>query len=270
MGIKVLAVTDHDIRPPDYIDGEEICEYAKSKGVTILKGIEISCETEIDDVHIVCFGCDWKDRYFDDLEKSVVQSKVEGYRALVEKLSENGVEISWEEILDNNGNPILEEQIQKKMIFEALARKDFAKDWSAAKLAVKNSPDYQIKRRKPNPRDAIREAKRTGGVSILAHPFLINDPRINREEYIESLIEAGLNGIEASYTYDKTSYGGSETKEQIEKYIRQKYSGRLEIISGGSDYHADYKKGVINPREIGECGVSEEYFNSNPVLQSLI
>ena len=68
------------------------------------------------------------------------------------------------------------------------------------------------------------------------------------------------NGIEASYTYDKTSYGGTMTKDEIKKEVIERYAGRGLIISGGSDYHADGKKGVKNPREIGECGITREDF----------
>ena len=42
------------------------------------------------------------------------------------------------------------------------------------------------------------------------------------------------------------------------------------MISGGSDYHADGKKGVANPRELGEGGVSFDYFRANPLLSALI
>ena len=40
----------------------------------------------------------------------------------------------------------------------------------------------------------------------------------------------------------------------------ERYADRGLIISGGSDYHADGKKGVKNPREIGECGITREDF----------
>ena len=40
----------------------------------------------------------------------------------------------------------------------------------------------------------------------------------------------------------------------------ERYAGRGLIISGGSDYHADGKKGGKNPREIGECGITREDF----------
>ncbi|MFQ8897944.1 MAG: PHP domain-containing protein [[Clostridium] scindens] len=63
-GMKVIAITDHDIRPVKTIDGMDAVEYAASKGVVLLRGIEISCQTTVEDCHIVCFGCDWNDPFF--------------------------------------------------------------------------------------------------------------------------------------------------------------------------------------------------------------
>ena len=46
-------------------------EYACSKGLMLLPGIEISCETTAEDCHIVCLGCDWEDPFFTELEQAV-------------------------------------------------------------------------------------------------------------------------------------------------------------------------------------------------------
>ena len=278
-GVKVCAITDHDVVPPKTvtIDGVErdIQEWAKEQGVDLLLGSEISCETYIDDTHLVLFGCDWDDPYFKELDQAVIQSKIGSYRKLTELLTEKGMPIDWKEVLDNNGNPVPEDQIQKKMIFELMARKGYFDNWGAAKLYVKESRDLAIKREKPDAESVIREAHRTGGYVIMAHPFLVSEPisykgqTITRSVYIEHLIEAGLDGIEASYTYDKTSYSGEYTKDKIEEYINLYYGDRL-FISGGSDYHADGKKGVKNPREIGDSGISMEAFLANKRLTALL
>ncbi len=281
-GMKIIVNTDHDIRPAETIipegtrDEVSILDYAASKGMRLLRGIEISCETTAEDCHIVCFGCDWNDPFFDELEQSVILSKTESYKVLTERLTQAGMPVSWEEVLDNNGNPVTEDHVQKKMIFELMARKGYTRDWSEAKLMVKNDPALQTERRKPDPCHVIREVHRCGGIAIMAHPYLVNEPvclpgeKLTREAYIERLIEAGLDGIEARYTYDKTSYGGDLTKEEIEAAVREKYAHRLKIISGGSDYHADFKKGVRNPRMIGEAGLTMEEFMSNPLLVEIL
>ena len=278
-GVKVCAITDHDVTPPRTIniDGEEkdIQLWARKQGVELMLGIEVSCETWIDDTHLVCFGCNWDDPYFKALEQAVVDSKINGYRKLVEKLDEKGMHITWDEVLDNNGNPVSEDQVQKKMIFELLARKKYFDSWSDAKLYIKNAKDLAEKREKPDAITVIKEVHRTGGYVIMAHPFLVSEPVkwqdhiITRSVFIEKLIEAGLDGIEASYTYDKTSYSGTMTAAEVKAHVLQYYGDRL-FISGGSDYHADGKKGVSNPREIGDCGITLEEFKANKFLYRLL
>lgn len=279
-GVKILALTDHDIVPRDsYIDEEgkekSLREYAAAHNVKLLLGTEISCDTDVDDVHIICLGCDWSDSWFQKMEESVATSRVEGYKELVERLSADGMEITWEQVLENRGQPIEEQHVLKKMIFELMAEKGYTKDWSEAKLLVKNTKKYQVKRKKPDPKEVIAAVHRTGGIAILAHPFLISDIVMmdgemrTRKAYIDALAEAGLDGIEACYTYDKTSYDGKMTKEEIETYIKENYTEKLKIISGGSDYHADQKKGGSNPRYVGECGITEAYFYGNELLAGI-
>lgn len=276
-GLKVAAITDHDIKPPVWIevDGKKVSsvDYARSKGLKLILGIEISCETYVDDTHLVCFGCDWNDPYFEELAQFTADSKINGYKELVEYLNRNNMPLTWQEVLENNGHPVTEENVQKKMIFELMARRGYMESWSQAKIFVKNN--IQIKRKKPDAVSVIQKIHELGGIVIAAHPYLISEPveyegeKISRSQYLDRLIEAGLDGIEARYTYDKTSYGGNLTKQEIYDNIIKDYAGKGLIISGGSDYHNDGKKGVKNPREIGECGLTMEEYQSQERLARL-
>ena len=280
LGMHALAITDHDVRPPERIaadsGGKGIVEYAQSKKLVLLRGIEISCETLIEDTHIVGFGCDWHAPYFDELEASVVASKVESYRKLVDELNRNGIAVAWEEVLDNNGSPVPEHAVQKKMLFECIARKGFAESWSAAKQMIKTTPKYQFNREKPTAASAIHAIHATGGIAILAHPYLVSEQvdykggTISRDEFIRALIAEGLDGIEANYTYDKTSYCGGMTKEAIAREVIDRYAPLVGVVSGGSDYHADHKKGVANARQIGEAGITPDAFAANPLLRRVV
>jgi len=279
-GMKIAAITDHDIRPPATVtvDGveEDILVFAKKHGVQLLRGIEISCETHVEDTHLVCFGCDWNAPYFDRLEASVIESKIGSYKKLVEKLTEAGMPMTWDEVLGNNGYPVKPEMVQKKMIFELMGRKGYTKDWQSAKLFIKQSPNLVVEREKPTAKSVLQEIHRIGGIVIMAHPHLVVEPvayegqSISRREYIDILIDAGLDGIEARYTYDKTSYGGGLTPEEIEQEVKSLYAPRGLIISAGSDYHADSKKGVKNPRDIGDCGLTMEEFMAEKRLVALL
>lgn len=81
-----------------------------------------------------------------------------------------------------------------------------------------------------------------------------------------------MEGIssEALSTFGWDRYAGILTKEEIYQEINQRYRGRISIISGGSDYHGDQKRGVLNPREIGECGLTEQEFYQNELLVKLL
>ncbi|MFZ2914102.1 MAG: PHP domain-containing protein, partial [Rectinemataceae bacterium] len=73
IGMKAIAITDHDIAPAQTVKvggettegetswGETVSpvEYARERGLILLPGAEYSCDTDVDDVHIVALGCDW-------------------------------------------------------------------------------------------------------------------------------------------------------------------------------------------------------------------
>lgn len=270
-GLKVLAITDHDIVPLKYVDTEEgqvkVEEYGKSKGIEILSGIEVSCDTNVDDVHMLGLCCDFEYPFFKELEEFVIKGKLESNEKMVTALEKDGYDISWDYVVESLGGPDSKKILQKKGIFELLAEKGYVKTWHEGKLFVQANPKYNIHREKPDPVKTIEHIHKAGGIAVLAHPYLIKDVvkhngiEMTRFEYIDMLVEAGLDGIEGSYTYNKTSYGGTLTKEEIEHQIRDRYEGQVKFISGGSDYHADEKKGVVDGRMQGECGITKEYFD---------
>jgi predicted metal-dependent phosphoesterase TrpH len=277
-GLKVVAITDHDVLPPEVVETDEssvpLAEYAARHGIVALPGIEVSCDTFVDDVHIVGLGCDWASPELRWLPELAVASKVESYRLLVGKLAAAGMaKLSWDALLLNGGRK--PEAVQKKHIFELLAWHGYAPTWRDAKILVRDNPAYDIKREKPDPVRTIESLHAAGGIAILAHPYLIDETvarggrEVTRAAYIERLLEAGLDGIEARYTYDKTSYKGVLPPQAIRDEVTARYGGRVAVISGGSDYHADHKKGEANPRHLGEAGLTVEEFRSQPFLDRL-
>lgn len=233
--MKIVAITDHDKVPPESVsaDGREwkANEYADFLGLKLIPGIEISCETNIEEVHLVCFRCDWKAPFFQELDEFTIRSKVNSYKKLVERLNEMGMRMTWDEVLEAGGSRIPETEVQKKMIFNRMAEKGYAADWREAKLFVKRSKDLSIHREKPAAVDVIHEIHRQGGIAILAHPYLVEEEvddrgqTISRKDFIEQLIFEGLDGIEGRYPYDKTSYKGRMNKFEIYAEMIACYGG---------------------------------------------
>lgn len=267
-GLRVFALTDHDVLPPKTIcvDGAEIdpCEYARQKGIELLPAIEISCDTDVDDVHIVGLFCDFENEQLRALEADVKKSKRDGYKKLCDLLVACGIDVSWQYVLDTTGRA--EDDVQRKHIFECIAAKGYTPDWKSAKLLVRDDPGLNVKREKPNPLAAIDWIHGAGGAAILAHPYLIDEElpsrNMRREDYIEALINRGLDGMEADYPYSKTSYKGTLSVNEIVGTVYREYGPRLRFLSGGSDYHAEHRKGTKNARSIGEGKVPYRYFQN--------
>jgi 3',5'-nucleoside bisphosphate phosphatase len=268
--MRAIAMVDHDI-VPERPSG--IKSYAETLGLNLVLGCEFSCDTNVDDVHIIGYELDWKNPAILQEEAIAKLSKSEAYRDLCLLLSKKGMLIDYENELlqytDAGGNIQTRnpDEVQRKHIFELMASKGYFPSWEKAKLAVRDDPVFNIRRKKINPLKAIEIIKLAGGLSVLAHPYLIDEDLRSedthcgsRERYIENLIDAGLDGIESCYTYSKTTYKGSLPDNQIKEIVEDKYRGRVRFFTGGSDYHNDAKKGTRNPRQIGEAGISFEQF----------
>jgi predicted metal-dependent phosphoesterase TrpH len=280
LGLHAVAITDHDITPPLRLttaEGGEAdpVEYAARCGVRLVLGYEFSCDTHVDDVHICGYRLDWNHPDLAAEVEAARRSKSAAYEELCRRLTAMGMPLDWEadvlRFVRPDGTPATRdpEEVQRKHIFEAMAARGHAATWSEAKIMVRDNPDLNVPRRKIDPREAIALIHRCGGIAILAHPYLIDEtiaapgqPACSREQYIDGLIEAGLDGIEASYTYDKTTYKGSLTPEEIEREVRERYARRVRFLSGGSDYHADHKKGSRQVRHLGERGLSVAEFEA--------
>ncbi|MHB1418277.1 MAG: PHP domain-containing protein, partial [Bacillota bacterium] len=179
LGLKAVAITDHDIDPPRAIniDGEnvDIKSYAKNKGLDLILGYEFSCDTYNDEVHILGFCLNWDNPLIKQEINNVQNSKIKAYQALCQAVTKTGVAIDYEkEILNYTGadgemSARKPEEVQKKHIFDLMAAKGFFPSWQEAKQFVKSKDNFNIKREKINPLAAIELIHACGGLAVLAH-----------------------------------------------------------------------------------------------------
>jgi hypothetical protein len=80
---------------------------------------------------------------------------------------------------------------------DALVKKKIVKsrDEAFTDLLNNDSPFY-VTHLSPTPEDAIRAIRKAGGVAVIAHPFASRRGQIIDESTFQSLVTAGLNGIE--------------------------------------------------------------------------
>ena len=153
------------------------------------------------------------------------------------------------------------DDVQRKHIFEAMAAKGYATTWSEAKILVRDNPELNVPRRKidplrgDRPDPPLRRRRRPGpSVPDRRDGPARGGPPMSRADYIDRLIEAGLDGIEAQlHLRQDHLQGHAHARGDRGARSARDYRHALRFISGGSDYHADHKKGAKQVRSLGRA-----------------
>ena len=232
-GVRVFALTDHD-------STEGIVEAraaaTKHEGFVLIPGVELSTDIEGEEVHILGYFD------FDVLTNAELQEELARFRAgrfergrlMTEKLTELGLPVSWERVLEIAG----EASVGRPHVAQTLVEAGHVATLNEAfeRYIGRDGPAY-VEREKMTPREAVETLVRFGAPPILAHPRYMKNP----DAVIPELIAAGLVGMEVYY------------KDSDEALVARmaaiaKRHGILPL--GGSDYHALKQPGEREPGDI--------------------
>jgi predicted metal-dependent phosphoesterase TrpH len=216
-GVRVLAVTDHDST-----DGlaEAIEEAQRRPPLTIVPGIEINCDVEGAEIHILGYCMDYEARWFQDFCRAQREERRARVHRMADRLAELGMPIDPERVFalvqeGSAGRPhvarVMVERGYVKTVREAFDR-----------YLAAGRPGH-VPRTKLTPEDAVRLLRRAAGVPVFAHPGLSD-----RDALIPSLVAAGLMGIECYYTEHSPARRGA--------YVELCRQHGL-VATGGSDFH---------------------------------
>ena len=221
-GIEIVSISDHDNLAAYF----EIKTYAEENGVTLIPGVELSCEHRGVDVHVLAYA-------FDPLDERV-EKRLAGFRdtrhtrgrRIVERLRSLGYRIDEKRVeeLAAGGS------VGRPHVARALVEAGYVPTVDAAfdKLLGTGKPACVEKER-----FAIREAvsliRSAGGVTSIAHPTLYP----NGEAIVPELLDAGIDGVEVFHP-------------EVDEESRESYSNvarfRGKMLTGGSDDHGTVKQ----------------------------
>lgn len=234
-GLSAFALTDHDT----VIGIDEALDYAaklRAEGTAtvpeVIPGIELSTALDNKDVHIVGLYINYKSDAFKEYLKDFVDSRDRRNKLMCERLTNDGYEISFEEITSRFPDAVM----TRAHVATFLVEKGYCKSKTEAfEKFIGDRCPYYIPRERISPEEGVEIILKAGGIPVLAHPILyrLSDSRL--EELVKSLKSHGLVGIEAVYS----TYSPSEER-QIRK-LADKYDLRL---SGGSDFHGSNKDNI--------------------------
>jgi predicted metal-dependent phosphoesterase TrpH len=228
-GLEVLALTDHDST-----NGiPEAQEAAQQYGIDLIPGIEINTDINGKEVHVLGYFIDFMQPAFQASLQTLRNSRVVRAQRMVEKLRQQGFDITWERVRE-----IAKGTVGRPHIAEALREKGYVSSVAEAfgKYISSKSPAY-VPRYKLAPEDAIRLIASANGLAVMAHPITYPGIEVLKQR-LSAMQAAGLVGLETYY--------GPYTPDEVTTLKSIADENGL-IPTGGSDYHGP----GIHPTPLG-------------------
>jgi predicted metal-dependent phosphoesterase TrpH len=226
-GIHVLAITDHDTTEgvPRALVAAQRCN------ITLVPGVEISTLSGREEVHLL--------GYFVDPDSSELQALLARTRAarreraqkMLARLAKLGLPIEWERVIEVAGEG---SSIGRPHVATTLLEAGHVSSWDEAfDLWIGRGCPAYVERYKLLPEEAIQLVRKSGGLPVLAHPFIYNrrgerKAGLDLTRWLPRLREAGLEGLEIYYPH----YPRRVSRQLLALAIQYGLS-----IAGGSDFH---------------------------------
>lgn len=237
--VNVMALVDHDI-----LAGiDEASEAAAAVGIDLISGTELSVQHGPQKMHMLV--------YFLEPTAGPLQNKLAWLRKgrnerndlIVERLNELGYPISVEDVLRHAAGA----SVGRPHIGDALVERGFFKirDDAFPGLLGDGGAAY-IERERLTAIDAIKLARESGAVPVIAHPHTMCLQADDYAALFTELTDAGLGGIEAHHPAHSP-----ELRLSLAETAR-----KLGIAAtGGSDYHGEGKRDYSIATGTGDLAV---------------
>lgn len=228
-GLRTIAITDHDT-----IEGiEEGLQEGSKRGLEVIPGVELSVDYSNGTMHLLGYYIDITCTELTDKLMVLQQARAERNLKMIDKLRALGMEIDLAEVatVAEHG------QIGRPHFAQAMVKKGYVQNIPDAfdRYLRKGGPAYMEKFRL-SAEEAIHVIRTAGGVTVLAHPFTLNQPQPHEfDAVIGELKQRGLEGIEVHYPEH------SEGQKKLYRDVAQQYGL---LITGGSDFHGLTKDDV--------------------------
>ncbi|MFE9841317.1 PHP domain-containing protein [Streptomyces goshikiensis] len=227
-GLDVVALTDHDT-----VGGyaEAIAAlHGIPAGLTLVTGAELSCRLDGIGLHMLAYLFDPEEPELARERELVRDDRVPRARAMVAKLRDLGVDITWEHVARIAGDGSVGRPHIATALVELGVVRSVSDAFTPAWLA--DGGRAYAEKHELDPFDAIRLVKAAGGVTVFAHPAAVKRGRCVPEAALGALAAAGLDGIEVDHMDHDT-----DTRARL-----RGLAGDLGLLTtGSSDYHGSRK-----------------------------
>jgi predicted metal-dependent phosphoesterase TrpH len=226
LGLRALAITDHDT-----LDGYDLAQpLAQQKGFELLCGVELStrCPDSIRSAHLLGYFASDPGESFRCWLKSLRDRRLERNLAMLRRLHELKVDISWDELQEIGRKQIGRPHFAKLLVdkgYVGSVREAFDRYLGESGLAW-------VDREEPALEEAIGRVAAAGGIASLAHPVRISRDRAVLQSLVTGLTPHGLEAIECYHP----EHTAADTRMCLEIAAEHDLG-----TTGGSDFHGSYK-----------------------------
>ena len=267
-GLDVVALTDHDTTRGH---SEAMAELPRlDRELVLVTGAELSCRLDRDadgrisrsaaaggsrtagdaepgsgvSMHMLAYLFDPAEPDLLAERELVRDDRVPRARAIIDKLQELGVPVTWEQVAriagdGSVGRPHIAEALVEHGVV-ATVSDAFTQEWLA------DGGRAYVPKHETDPFEAVRLIKAAGGVAVFAHPGAAKRGRVVPDEAIAQLAEAGLDGLEVDHM---------DHDEATRKRLRGLADDLDLLVTGSSDYHGSRKTCAL-----GECSTAPEVY----------
>jgi predicted metal-dependent phosphoesterase TrpH len=225
-GLEVVAITDHDTTnglPAALVE-------AKRHGITVVPGVEISTLSGREEIHLLGYFVDLDSPELQALLACTRKARRERAQKMLVRLANLGLPVEWERVLEISGRGSIGRPHVAATLLEAGHVSSFNEAFDL--WIGRDGPAY-VERYKLSPEDAIHLVRQSGGLPVLAHPY-IYDRRgqlkagLDLKRWLPRLRDAGLEGIEVYYPH----YSRGVSRQLLALAVKHSL-----LITGGSDFH---------------------------------
>ena len=226
-GIDVLGLTDHDTTE----GWDEAAQEAARTGVTLVRGIEVSCTFAGSGVHLLAYLPDPTHPALAAELQRVLDGRNSRLPATLERLRALGIEIDVHDVRAVAGETAA---MGRPHVADALVALGVVADRNEAfdRYLGPQGPGY-VHRYAADLETMIGTVADAGGVSVLAHPWASrHDHSALDERGIRLLRDTGLSGVEVDH----------EDHDESTRAELRALAERLDlVVTGASDHHGTGK-----------------------------
>lgn len=226
-GLDVVALTDHDTA----VGWDEAAAAAEDVGITLVRGMEISCKLAGHGVHLLAYLPDPTYRPLADELARILEGRRARLPATLAKLRELGIDIEEDDVRRVAADATA---MGRPHVADALVEMGVVAERGEAfdRFLGSRGPAY-VRRYAAPLEDMVRLVADAGGVSVVAHPWASrHDHEALDEARFASLRAAGLGGVEVDHQDHD-----APTRERLRGLARH-----LDlVVTGSSDFHGDGK-----------------------------